>query len=288
MPAIAYKQLTNISIELLHKTWIKAFSDYQVPVSLSVQELEYMLERRGYNASLSFGAFDGNTLIGFILNGIRKWNEKLTAYDTGTALIKEYRRQGIAAGIFDESLPILKSSNIKQYLLEVLQPNKAAYDLYHKKGFEVERKFDCYVSPVSNFKFREKKPGNEFQILELKEPDWELFRSFWAFKPSWQNSSASIEQKLPCFTMLGVETDNNIIAYGIIENHTGDIPQIAVKESYRRNGLGTAMLQKLLGFSTRDQVRIINVDAGYTPFRDFMNSVSLSPEIGQYEMTLKL
>lgn len=287
MSAIVYRQLTNVPIEQLHKSWVNAFSDYAVPISSSVQELQYMLERRGYDDNLSFGAFDKDNLVGFILNGVRKWNGKLTAYDTGTGLNKEYRRRGIATQLFDKSLPILKSNKIEQYLLEVLHPNKAAFDLYSKKGFEVEREFDCYISPISKAIFRKQTPGIEFQIIEPKELDWELLKSFWEFNPSWQNSIDSVEQKLNYLTILGIEVNGDLVAYGIIENHTGDISQIAVKESYRRIGIGTALLQKLLSFSTTDQIRIINVDQDYIPFRSFMNSINLSPEIGQYEMLLK-
>ena len=288
MSAIVYKQLTNVPIEILHKSWVNAFSDYAVPIFSSVQELQYMLERRGYNDKLSFGAFDKDNLIGFILNGVRKWNGKLTAYDTGTGLNKEYRRQGIATQLFDKSLPILKSNKIEHYLLEVLHPNKAAFDLYSKKGFKVERESDCYISPICKTNFLKQTPGIDFQITKLKELNWELLQSFWEFKPSWQNSIASIEQKLKYLTILGIKVNGGLVAYGIIENHTGDIPQIAVKESYRKMGIGTALLRKLLNFSTSNQIRIINADQDYIPFRSFMNSINLSPEIGQYEMLLKL
>jgi len=288
MSAIVYKQLTNVPTEILHKSWVNAFSDYAVPISSTMQELQYMLERRGYNENFSFGAFDKDNLIGFILNGVRKWDGKLTAYDTGTGLNKEYRRQGIATQLFDRSLPIFKNNDIEQYLLEVLHPNKAAFNLYSKKGFEVKREFDCYISPISKTNFRIQTPRIEFQITELKELEWELLKSFWEYKPSWQNSMASIEQKLNNLTILGIMANSDLVAYGIIENHTGDIPQIAVKESYRRNGIGTALLRKLLDFSTTDQIRIINVVQDYIPFKSFMNSINLSPEIGQYEMLLKL
>ncbi|MCF8267451.1 MAG: GNAT family N-acetyltransferase [Ignavibacteriales bacterium] len=288
MSDIVYKQLVNYPIELIHKSWINAFSDYAVPLSTSVKELKYMLERRGYTDNLSFGAFDKDTLIGFTLNGIRDWDGKLTAYDTGTGLTKEYRRQGIATKLFDESLPVLRSNNIKQYLLEVLQPNKAAFDLYSKKGFEVQREFDCYISPISEVKFKHRTLSSEFEIVEVKELDRELLQTFWDFKPSWQNSIASLEKKLKYLTIIGINANHKLIAYGVIENHTGDVPQIAVKGPYRRLGLGTAILSKLSDFSKSNQIRIINVDANCNSFRYFMNSVGLSLVISQFEMLLKL
>ena len=82
-----------------------------------------MIERRGFNLDLSFGAFNKDQLVGFTLNGIGDWNGKLTAYDTGTGIIKEFRKKGVATKLFNESLPTLRENNISQYLLEVIRTN---------------------------------------------------------------------------------------------------------------------------------------------------------------------
>ena len=82
---VVIDRLSGISIETIHSTFVKAFSDYDEPIKLSVHQLKYMIERRGVNLDLSFGAFFNDELIGFTLNGIGDWNGKLTAYDSGTA-----------------------------------------------------------------------------------------------------------------------------------------------------------------------------------------------------------
>ncbi|MCA9734783.1 MAG: GNAT family N-acetyltransferase [Deferribacteres bacterium] len=288
MSTITYKNLASIPIKTIHKAWMNAFSDYAVPVSTTRQELTYLLERRGYEPQLSFGAFDEEVLIGFILNGIRMWNDKKTVYDTGTGLIKAYRRQGIATNIFDYSLPILKKHDIEQYLLEVLKPNKSAFDLYLKKGFQIVREFDCYISPASPVKFRKQIVVNDVQLIEINIPDWNLFRSFWDFTPSWQNSIEALERKQNRLTIIGLENKDGIIGYGIIEKHTGDIPQIAVHKAFRRKNFGTILLHKLLELSRSNQLRVINADASNASFKSFMKSINLQPTIGQYEMLLNL
>ena len=112
---ITIKTLSNTSIEAIHETFVKAFSDYVEPIDLTFQQLKYMTERRGFNADLSFGAFANDELVGFTLNGIDEWNGQLTAYDTGTGIIKEFRKKGIASRMFNESLPVLRESNVTQY-----------------------------------------------------------------------------------------------------------------------------------------------------------------------------
>ena len=240
---ITIKPLTNTSIESIHQAFQKAFADYQEPFDMTVPQLQYMIERRGFAPKLSFGAFDDKELVGFTLNGVGLWNNQLTAYDTGTGIVKDYRKQGIATHIFDESLPVLKQHKVNQYLLEVIKTNTKAYELYKKAGFEVLREFDYFVSPIGKVKFEAKNLGAEFLFLELENPQWELFSTFRDFAPSWQNSSDSIQRKQSFFKILGIFNEENLIGYGIIEPHTGDIPQFAIAKNFRRKGLGTALFK---------------------------------------------
>lgn len=70
---INLKSLESTSIDELHKTFIEAFSDYQVNLNMSLSSFEDMLERHGYLNKASVGAFDDDKLIGFLLVGIRMW-----------------------------------------------------------------------------------------------------------------------------------------------------------------------------------------------------------------------
>lgn len=47
-----------------------------------------------------------------------------------------YRRKGIAEDLLSYTLAIAKKRNIKEIFLEVRESNKAAINLYKKKGFE--------------------------------------------------------------------------------------------------------------------------------------------------------
>ena len=95
-----YNTVENIRIEELHNTFIEAFSDYEVKMDLPLLKLQHMLQRTGYVAEVSIGAFEENVLVGFLLNAVRQWNGKLTAYDTGTAVIPNYRNHGITSDMF--------------------------------------------------------------------------------------------------------------------------------------------------------------------------------------------
>ena len=285
---IVIKQLSGMSIDTIHAAFVKAFADYAEPIELSVEQLQYMIERRGCNLDLSFGAFDNEELVGFTLNGIGEWNGKLTAYDTGTGVIKEFRKKGIATQLFNDSLPVLRENNITQYLLEVIRTNKKAYDLYTKAGFNVTREFDYYISPKDAIEIKISKLNDEYVIKEIGDPDWKLFKAFWDFVPSWQNSIDSLNRKLDYFKILGIFDNSRAVGYGVIEKDTGDIPQLGIDKGYRRKGLSTTLLHNLLQYSTSDVIRIINIEASYTTFKKFADSLNLTPGFGQYEMLLNL
>lgn len=285
---IKIKTLIGTSIKQIHEAFAKAFADYVEPFDLTYEQLKYMIERRGYNPDISVGAFDGNELVAFTLNGIGEWNGELTAYDTGTGTIKEFRKQGIASRIFNESLPILKENNVTQYLLEVIKSNTGAYDLYKKAGFTVTRGFDYYVSPKDKIKINPNKLNKDFQIREIENPDWDELKTFWDFNPSWQNSIYSVKRKMDFFKILGIFDGDTLAGYGIIERHTGDIPQFAIAKQFRRKGCATTLFKHLLEYDQAETFKFINTNTAYEPFKKFAESINLAPGIGQYEMIMKL
>jgi ribosomal protein S18 acetylase RimI-like enzyme len=287
MDTISIETLGDISAQTIHDAFKQAFADYVEPFSLSIQQLMYMLERRGCDLDISFGAFSNDKLAGFVLNGIGNWESKRTAYDTGTGVVKEFRKKRIATRIFNDSLPVLQSNGISQYLLEVIRTNTSAFELYRKAGFGVTREFEYFISHKTDIHFPETSPDTAYTIKKIEEPNWDKLKSFWDYNPSWQNSIDSITRKLPYFTILGAFDKEELLGYGIIENHTGDIPQLAVGKEHRLRGLGTTLLENLVKISESDEIKIINTLAGYKPFNEFARSINLNPGHGQYEMLLE-
>jgi len=284
---ISVRSLKNISPETIYEVFLDAFSDYSEPVNSSYADFMYLLERRGYIPDLSFGAFAGDIMIGFTLNAVSPWNGKLTVYDTGTGIIKAFRNQGIARYVFNESLPVLRQKDITQYLLEVIKTNEPAVRLYKNAGFNTTRTFNYYIACKEDFKFRDVNL-NPFEFKLISNVDWGLLCSFWDFEPSWQNSIAAIQRKRAYFTIVGIWENDTLAGYGIVEKHSGDIPQLAIARQYRRKGLATALVRYLVSQIESNRVSIINTPADYQPFNHFSGSINLYPGAGQYEMMLDL
>lgn len=280
---IETRSLEKIPPAAIHRSFSKAFEDYDMP-PLSYEELMQMLERRGFSAQHSFGAFDGEELVSFTFNGIGLLNGKQTAYDTGTGTVKAYRGKGLARRVFLDSIPHLIKAGIRQYLLEVLQHNDKAIPLYKSLGFETTREFNYYVFEKQVIKHAKETTTTNVVIDSLDDFDPIKLESFHDFPLSWQNSFDAVDRRRDDFVILGAFVENELAGYGITDPSTGDITQIAVDKAHRRKGIGTRILLELLKKNSRDQLKIINTETGCESMDGFLGSLGIELSGQQFEM----
>jgi ribosomal protein S18 acetylase RimI-like enzyme len=278
-----YKTLNKTSIETLHEAFRNAFSDYQVEMNLSIETFKQMLQRRGYAPEISIGAFENDRLVGFVLNGLRSFNGKTTVYDIGTGVIIDYRRQGVTSNMLLNVKEILREKQIEQYLLEVIQSNASAIQLYKKEGFKIQRNFSCFKLDKKSFV-----PLKNHKVEHTDQMAWEQLREFWDFEPSWQNSIDSILAVSEEFLYAIVHYDNTIAGYGIINKKTGDIPQIAVNKNDRGKGIGRSIVTDLIVHTESHKISVLNVDDESKCTKDFLIRLGFEPIVSQYEMLLNI
>lgn len=243
-----------------------------------------MLERRGFSASHSFGAFDSNKLVSFTFNGIGIHLGKSTAYDTGTGTIKEYRGQKLAGKIFEVSIPHLKEEGIEQYLLEVLQHNTPAFNIYKDQGFKISREFNYYFTDYQQLALNQNQISHDYQLQEIAFDQIEKCSSFWDFQPSWQNSLEAINRRHNDFYFVGCFHQTILVGYGILDPKSGDITQIAVDKDKRRQGIATQLFNHLIEKNRYSSVKILNTEKGYQPMEEFIKSFEIPLAGLQYEM----
>lgn len=278
-----YESLNHIEREEIYQSFLKAFSDYQVPMNMTFLQFEKMLKRRGFDPSVSVGAFEENSLVGFFLNGCRMWNGKATAYDVGTGVIPQFRKQGITNHMLQTARQNFDKSGVEQYIMEVLTANTSAANIYTKNGFTVEREFLCCQMDQG-------KKSNDLlhKPEQVMDPDWELFSKFWDYQPSWQNSIQSIEAVGENFNISAVRINNCIAGYGIIDKTTGEIPQIAVDKNWRSKGIGSSILADLINRTSSNQIKILNIDTRSDAMLQFVTAAGFHNTVNQYEMKLEL
>jgi ribosomal protein S18 acetylase RimI-like enzyme len=275
------KSLASISFDEIFETDLKAFKDY--PFQWSKEGLLKTIQRRGYDASLSFGAFYNNELVSFTLNGTGFYNGLKTAYDTGTGTVSEHRGKGLASKIFEYSIPFLKSEGIEQYILEVLEENEKAFSVYAKQGFEVSRKFDCFRIETNKWDFIARENSN----IKLKEIDFSFQKEMETmidFNLSWQNSFQAMKVNPTDFIIIGAFKENNFVGYGIIETETGDISQLAVAKTERGNGIGSLILSELKKRNKADIIKIVNIESSSIGIINFITKCGIPKLVSQFEM----
>lgn len=280
------KSLCDVSPDELFGAFELAFADYEV--QLNKAEHWTMLRRRGFDPKASFGAFDGNKIASFTLNGTGDFYGTPTAYDTGTGTLKEYRGSGLATRIFEFSIPFLKELGIKEYLLEVLQHNVAALSVYRKLGFEVTREFYYFKSKNEQVNGEARTLDFPYVLRPFKMDEYRSISDFWDFKPSWQNSYEAISRTSEDFICLGVFSECKLLGYGVFEPTSGDVTQIAVDKQYRRRGIGSLLFQKMIESNKHPFVKIINTDIECSSMTAFLKSKNIEPAGKQFEMIKKL
>lgn len=276
---LSYRLLSAADSASLYQCFLEAFSDYQVDMRMSEQQLAQRLGRDGVQMEISAGAFDDERMIGFYMNAAGDWQGKQTAYDAGTGVIPDYRRRGVGKELFEFMVPKLKERSVSQYLLEVLCSNERAVALYRKLGFIEVRKLAVLRSNHAL------DARDDPELRRIEQPDWKLFQSFWDGYPSWQNSIAAVE-RIPNESMiLGAFVDGKCVGYGVVYTPAANLMQLAVSPGCRRKGIGSRILRAL---SAREILKVNNVDNELKGTLAFFEANGFKVVLEQFEMSRSL
>lgn len=279
------RNLEHIDFDTLFRGFENAFSDYEI--RFNKEEIRSMLLRRGYEPRLSFAAFVNNEIVAFTLNGIGQFNGISTAYDTGTGTVADFRRQGIPGKLFTHSLPFLKEAGIRQYLLEVLQNNHKAINVYRKMGFATTREFDCFRRKIAEIRKPDSiKPDAALRIETIDADAVRGAMSFCDFTPSWQNSLESVERGNRELTFIGAIHSDRLAGYCVFDPTTGDLTQIAVDRDFRHKGIATLLLHKASTIMTTDFIKVLNIPADDISLHSFLDERNIPIINRQFEMIL--
>jgi len=265
------RTLTADRFEELYETFTEAFSDYVVKFSPDAAALREMLVRRGWVPELSAAAFDQGKLVGFTLNCLGGG----AGYDSGTGVIPSHRRLGLARRLMEYSASLLRNAGATRYLLEVIEANTAAVELYRRCGFDEIRRLQCWSW--------EPRLGTvSAPPSDGAPPSWEALPPMWDVEPSWQNSIPSLQRATQPHRVIGDER-----GYAIVFPATGDLPQLAVRHDRRREGLGRQLLEAA-GAAAGKPLRIMNVDDRDEGIAAFLTAAGAQKSVRQLELALAL
>lgn len=263
------RPLRASDFDALHAAFSQAFSDYVIPFSVTPQQLQEMLTRRGWVPELSAAIFDEGRIVAFTANGF----DGSSGYDSGTGVIPSHRRQGLARRVMEASRDLLRAAGAQRYVLEVIESNVAAARLYLDLGFRETRRLQCW-----SFTDPEPQPiapvGDEIAPADA--------RAMWDVDPSWQNSSCSVARAGDPHVTL-----REAGGYAIVFPINGDLAQLAVAKDARRRGVGRQLLSSAAAAAGKP-LRIINVDDSNAAIAAFLEAAGATRTVRQLELMLQL
>jgi GNAT superfamily N-acetyltransferase len=258
------RTLAGASWQTLAAAFTEAFSDYAVPMKMTADALEAMQRRRGFVAEASYGAFDGDRLVGFVLTCV----DGDQIYNSGTGVVPSHRRSRVARQLLDA---VIERVPHTRYVLEMLEDNAKAIAFYRNAGFVETRRLQCWTLEL---RAAPEVPAPDVPAIDA--PDLDAIATRGELAPSWQNSLASIRRAIEPRIALGDEHGAAIVFPG-----SADLPLLTV--ATRRRGHGTRLLYAAAA-RVGKPLRILNLDDRAADIASFLAAAGARPFVRQLEM----
>ena len=270
------KKLENIEFDRIVDCFLKSFENYYVKVPTDKNYYKNRWEMAKVDYALSYGMFDGENLIGFIINAIDHRNGEKIAFNTGTGVLPEYRGKRIVKSIYDFAIPDLKINGITKCSLEVIIENSKAIRSYQSIGFDICKEFNCFSGEIEL-------DSNE--RIELNKVDYNAFD--WEKMPnqdlySWDFNSEVL--KNGDYQYYQLMNDNSVESYFVVNPETQYLAQFEILK--KSDGCWNRLFSGIKEVS--NSIKIINVDTRLTRKIDFINSIGLTNTINQFEMEMNM
>lgn len=282
---LTFRFLTPNDHQALHHCFLEAFQSYFVPMSPTLTAFDRRLRRMGVSLGWSAGAFKDDKLVGFILTGIGEFDRKQTAYNAGTGILPEFRQQGLGFELYQWLIQELRNGlPIDQFLLEVIEENRAALRLYEKLGFRVTRYLKSYQIRRKSFA----RPRNEQFIRVVSHaPDWEQYRPFAAFSPYWGNDFPALARgfRLRDYCLEYRTKEGQLKGFLQGEVSTGKVSFWGTQGDYR---VAKELFKAFAWFSPMKEITVLNVPAKSEQIRASLRRWGGTNYLNQYEMHLTI
>src|SRR5690554_6713569 len=277
------RTLEHTSLETIRLAFCKAFSDYELPVNLSLEKLREMIIERDLHLDLSVGSFDEEELIGFILCGYRSGISGSSCYDGGTGVVPEYRGKKIASALLERVLHLADSHAIDTFILEVLEHNRGAQALYRRAGFSIHRYFRCYRMSKPNQSSERVPAGYELVSLEKGRFTSIFHAQLLPYAPSWQHDVPSILNTWESQESIAILSEDTIEGYGVIHRERGTIAQVALPAGGDTELFWNLLIAKLAERTTASVLSLVNVESN-SLVTELCEAHGWENFVNQYEM----
>ena len=270
------KNLENTNIETLVDCFFKAFENYFVPIpnDRTFWKKRWQLSKVDYR--FSYGMFDNEKLVGFIINAIDKRNGELIAFNTGTGVLPAYRGQRIVQAIYNFALKEFKQHGIVKCSLEVIKENSIAIKAYQSIGFSIQKEYKCYKGEIS----LDSDAEIEVREVNYNQIDWNTILNQALY--SWDNHSSVLKNgDYKYFYVLNKQKPESYFVLNTSNKYLAQWDVFTKDDAiWKRLFLGIKQTSKF--------IKINNIDNSLTHKIAHLNAIGLENTINQYEMELKI
>jgi ribosomal protein S18 acetylase RimI-like enzyme len=282
-------ELRSVEKTQVFDAFMEAFADYAMDATGTTEErMTLRMQKNAVDYDLSPGVYDGDRLVGFTLIGIDAWGGCLTAYDAGTGIVPDFRKQGWARKMFDHALPTLRDRGVDRFVLEVLQQNEPAIKAYRKSGFETVRELRCLIADVETLRALSDESNVRIEPIDARRFHTLTNAADWV--PSFENRFSVVDAIPDHVTILGAWRGEECIGAIAYSPPLNWLLSLLVRRDARRQGIGRALVRHLAHHVPEAATRLtaINIDGADVGMQRFFTGLGFEPLVDQYEMVLDL
>lgn len=260
----------------------EAFADYVVPFQVEEAQIRRRWLSCRVDYGLSYGAFDNDQLVGFMMTGVDRWHGRRTAYNSGTGVIPSHRGQKIVQQLYTKALPSFRDNGIQQCTLEVIVGNEKAFKAYTRVGFQQKRLLKCFTLT----KELEPATSDDLHFKQAFRSNWPAYQDMLEYLPSWENhraATAFLGREIAIWEMYQGE---HLLGFFIMKPGSGHILQFGVNDHSDWHSAG----RHLLGYAAtlNPKLRINNVDSKAERSLSILEAMGMENSVDQYELELDM
>ncbi|WP_037079321.1 GNAT family N-acetyltransferase [Neorhizobium vignae] len=232
--AISYRRLSECSLEDAAEGFTAGFSGYVVPMNVTVPSLQLRIERDHVDPDESFVYFDGEKPAGILLIGRRGDLSRVGAIGIGPTI----RGRGFGRSVMLDAIEAAKARGDRKLILEVINTNERARDLYLSLGFVITRKLVGF-GRSRKLAAPDVAPGEECNLGKAAG----MLARFADTDLTWQTDPRSFETAGP--PLKGFTFDGKAIALLDDTGRHVRLYGLAVDPAHRRQGVGRSLIDAL-------------------------------------------
>lgn len=270
------KNLSETPLDELIACFLIAFENYYVKMPTDKAYYENRWKAAKVDFSLSYGMFVKDKLVGFIIHAVDTRRGVLTAFNTGTGVIPDYRGRRVVKAIYEYALRDLRAKQIAKSTLEVIIENELAIKAYQSIGFKISKTYKCFAGDIQL-----KEPGIfALEELKLEDVNWDHLpgQNFY----SWDFQKETIlKANYRVFQVLFRDEPDSFFIINTANHY------LAQFDLFNDDKSGWLRLFSAIKYIS-SVVKVINVDTRLDEKLNQLEKVGLQNTVNQYEMEIDM